>query len=92
MVRSDTNPNDAVTVALDALAWILKEPFRAERFVALTGLSPDELRRRIGEPVVLGAALAFLESHEPDLIACADSIGTTPGALVAARVALEAAA
>ena len=92
MGRSDTNPQDTQTVALHALVWTLGEAARAERLVALTGLAPDDLRRRIGEPAVLAACLAFLEAHEPDLIACADAIGATPAALVAARATLERAA
>ena len=57
----------------------------------MTGLAPDDLRARIGEPAVLAAALAFLEAHEPDLIACADNLGVRPDALVTARQALETA-
>lgn len=89
MVRSDTNPNDAATVALHALSWTLKESFRSERLVALTGLSPADLRTRLDDPAVLAATLAFLEAHEPDLIACAAAIGRTPAQLVSARAALE---
>lgn len=76
-------------VALHALAWVLIEDSRAERLVALTGLTPTDLRSRVEEPGVLAACLAFLEAHEPDLIACAEATGATPGALVAARRALE---
>uniref|UniRef100_UPI001576429A DUF3572 family protein n=1 Tax=Sphingomonas bacterium TaxID=1895847 RepID=UPI001576429A len=65
------------------------EPARAERLLALTGLDPAELRARAAEPAVLAAALAFLESHEPDLVACADALGMAPATLVAARGELE---
>lgn len=80
---------DATAIALHALAWTLSDDARAERLLALTGLDADELRTRATEPSVLAAALAFLESHEPDLIACADAIGHSPQALVAARERLE---
>jgi adenine/guanine phosphoribosyltransferase-like PRPP-binding protein len=33
--------------------------------------------------------LAFLEAHEPDLIACAEHLGVPPARLVAARERLE---
>jgi hypothetical protein len=82
----DTN-DDAV--ALAALAWTLAEPQRAERLLALTGLDPAGLRASAGEPATLAAALGFLEAHEPDLIACAADIGTTPAALVATRARIE---
>jgi hypothetical protein len=38
----------------------------------------------------LSAALGFLENHEPDLIACAESLGVKPEALVRGRMELEA--
>ncbi|VXC59828.1 conserved hypothetical protein [Sphingomonas sp. AX6] len=80
---------DASALALLALAWILADNGRAERLLALTGLDADELRLRATDPSVLAATLAFLESHEPDLVACADAIGHPPLALVAARQRLE---
>ena len=58
--------------------------------MALTGLEPDDLRARVGDPDVLVAVLGFLEAHEPDLIACAASIGTKPETLVAARERMSA--
>ncbi|MFW2853246.1 DUF3572 family protein [Sphingomonas sp. TX0543] len=90
MREADTN-TDLQALALHALVWVLAEPRRAERLIALTGLAPDDLRARIGDAAVLAACLTFLEGHEPDLIACAEALGVTPGQLVAARVALEAA-
>ena len=89
MVRTDPNQPDAATIALDALAWTLNEPLRAERLIGVTGLAPDDLRARLRDPAVLAACLAFLEAHEPDLLACAAATGTTPAALVAARARLE---
>jgi hypothetical protein len=83
------DPMDAAAIALHALAWILSDDARAERLLVLTGLDADELRTRATEPAVLAATLAFLESYEPDLVACADAIGHPPQALVAARQRLE---
>lgn len=74
---------------MHALAWTLSDDARAERLLALTGLDVDELRTRATEPSVLAASLVFLESHEPDLVACVDAIGHSPQALVAARQRLE---
>jgi hypothetical protein len=53
-------------------------------------LTPEDLRARAGEADLLAAVLGFLEAHEPDLVACAESIGSTPAALVRARMELEA--
>jgi hypothetical protein len=82
-------PNDSAALALTALAATLTDERRAQRFLALSGLSPDELRSRADDPAVLAALLQFLESHEPDLIAVAAEIGCAPHALVQARQALE---
>ncbi|WP_084584100.1 DUF3572 domain-containing protein [Sphingomonas azotifigens] len=86
MAGDVTNPE---TVALQALAWILSEPGRASRLLDLTGLDPATLRARAGEPALLAAVLGFLESYEPDLIACADALDLSPAALVDARHQLE---
>ena len=79
----------ALTLALAALAWTVSEPARARRLLDVTGLEPGDLRARAGDPQVLGAILRFLESHEPDLIACAAAIGSDPAALVAAHHRLD---
>jgi hypothetical protein len=84
-----TNRDEAETLALSALGWTLSEGDRAARFLALTGLSPEDLRERLGDASVLAAALGFLEAHEPDLIACADALNVAPAQLVEARSVLE---
>lgn len=57
---------------------------RAERLLALTGLTPDALREGLGDPGVLGAVLDFLASHEPDLVAAAEALGVAPAELAGA--------
>jgi hypothetical protein len=68
---------------------MLCEDRRALRFLDLTGIGTDELRARADQPVLLGALLAFLEAHEPDLLSVSEQIGVRPEDLVAARRALE---
>jgi hypothetical protein len=82
-------PSDPAAVALAALAATLSEDQRAQRFLDLTGIGTDELRRRAGEPALLAGLLRFLEAHEPDLVAVASAIDVTPEVLVAARRELE---
>lgn len=91
MLSPPTNydPTDAETVGLAALAATLTDDRRAERFLALTGLSPDGIRARIGERDLLAACLSFLEAHEPDLVAVAAAVGVEPETLVTARRELE---
>ena len=81
--------NDAEALALSALAATLSDERRAQRFLELTGLSPDGIRERLGERSLLAATLAFLENYEPDLLAVAEAIGCKPESLIAARAELE---
>ena len=89
MPPPETNADAPATLALRALAWTLTDPARAMRLLDVTGLQPGDLRSRAGDPAVQAAALGFLESHEPDLVACAGALGVTPAALVKARPELE---
>jgi hypothetical protein len=88
MKRDETN-GDPAALALAALGWTLGDAARAERLLALTGLTPDDLRMRLGESALLAEILRFLEAHEPDLLGCAAAIGAGPAALVEARRRLE---
>jgi Protein of unknown function (DUF3572) len=92
MSSQETNRdrNAADTLALNALVWVLQEPDRADRFLALTGLNGDDIRGRITDPALLDAVLAFLEAHEPDLVACARALEVQPSILVSARSGLSA--
>ncbi len=68
---------------------MLDDDARAERLLALTGLTPDALRSRLGEPEVLGAVIDFLCAHEPDLLAASEAIGVGPDELASARERLD---
>jgi len=81
--------NDAEALALSALATTLTDERRGQRFLDLSGIDTDELRRRAAEPALLAALIRFLEAHEPDLIDVAETIGVSPQELVGAREELE---
>jgi hypothetical protein len=86
--RSSPVP-DSQALALAALGWLLESESRAQRLLALTGLTPDELRGGLGDPAQLGAVLEFLCAHQPDLLAAAEALGVKPQELVAARESLS---
>ena len=71
-------------MALAALGWILADEDRAMRLLALTGLTPDGLRAALGQRATLAAVLAFLTAYEPDLVACAAALDTSPATHAAA--------
>ena len=81
--------NDPVALALAALAATLGVDRRAQRFIDLTGIGTEELRRRAAEPALLIALLRFLEAHEPDLVDVSEALGVDPVDLVEARRQLE---
>jgi hypothetical protein len=88
-MHADETNATPVTLALAALGWTVSDPGRARRLLDVTGLDPADLRARAADAAVLSAVLRFLEAHEPDLIACAEAIGSDPAALVAAHRELD---
>ena len=88
-MRSPVTNHDASTLALLALAWCLEDARRAERLLALTGLTINDLRAGAAESSLQAAVLGFLEAHEPDLLDCAHHLGIEPRQLVQARAELE---
>ncbi len=88
-MRDRDSNEDAEALALRALVWTLVEHDRAMRLLSVTGLEQHDLRARASDPTVLSAALGFLENHEPDLIAFAESLCVKPEALVRAHAKLD---
>ncbi len=82
---------EAETLALRALFYLLAEPERASRFVALTGFSPDEIRARVQDPLLLGGVLDHILSDEATLIAFAESESIDPALPARARALLPGA-
>jgi hypothetical protein len=82
-------PTDAHALALTALAATMADERRARRFLDLTGIGTDELRRTADDRGLLSALIGFLEAHEPDLLAVSQQIGVKPEVLVGARRSLE---
>ena len=64
---------------------MLADDNRANRFLDLTGLTPEQLRAGVGTRDVQLSVLDFLCAHEPDLVAAAESLGVEPAAIAAAR-------
>ena len=77
--------NDSSSLALAALAWILADQARAQRFLDLTGLTADGLRDAVGEISTHRAIFDFLAAHEPDLIGAAQALDVQPDVLIRAQ-------
>ncbi|HEU4820164.1 MAG TPA: DUF3572 family protein [Qipengyuania sp.] len=78
------------TIALEALGWVLTDEPRAERLLALTGLTLDALRGGLGDRAVLAAVLEFLSAHEADFVAAAIALNLPPEEIAAAARELAA--
>ncbi len=78
----------AETVALKALAWVLGPSELADVFLGATGLAPQDLVQRAGDPDVLAAVLDFVMMDDAWVLALAESEGLAPGTLARARAAL----
>ena len=68
---------------------MLGDEARASRLLALTGLTPDDLRAGLSDPATLGAVLDFLTAHEADLVEAAVALGVKPAVLAHAAEALR---
>lgn len=76
-------------MALTVLGWLLGDGERGQRFLDLTGLTPEGLRSAIGEVSTHRAVFEFLESHEPDLLAAAQALDVPPEQFIRAAQELD---
>ena len=63
----------------------MSDQARADRLLALTGLTPEILRDGLSNPSVLVAVIEFLCGHEADLVAAAEALGVEPQQLAAIK-------
>jgi Protein of unknown function (DUF3572) len=80
----------AELLALQALAAIVADDVLRDRFLALTGLTGQDMRALAGDSSFLGAILGFLTGHEPSLVKIASNIGCPPDQLAQAAHLLAA--
>ena len=75
----------AMAIAAQAIVFLAADEDRLARFLALTGLSPDELKGGLGQPALLGGVLDHLLGDEALLLGFAQSAGIDPELPAAAR-------
>ena len=78
----------SMALALQALAYLLQDEGMSGAFMAQAGLSPDDLRARVGDPDLLAAVLDFLLSDDGLVLGFATAAGLPPEAVLTARAAL----
>ena len=85
------NSTEAETLALKALAFLAHSQEEIDRFVALSGVAPADLRARADEPEILAAVLDFLLTDDTRVTGFCEEAGIDPRELHAARRALPGA-
>ncbi len=83
---------DAQTIALKALTYVLADDDARRRFVGQTGLDGESLRAQAGEDAFLGGVLDFLLADEALLVRFCEAAELTPAAPGRARAALPGSA
>ena len=78
----------AVELAQEALIWLSCDPDRIGPFLALSGIAPDELRARAGDPEFLAAVLDHLLGSDAWVEAFAAEHRISPHRPAEARAAL----
>ena len=79
---------EAETIALQALAFLVKNDTLLEQFLMLTGLTPQELKSRIREPELLGGVLDAILANDTTLLDFCNTASISPDTIVLARRAL----
>jgi len=79
-------------LALKVLAFLAGEDEALGRFLTLSGIHPQDLRERVGDPLLLAAVLDFLLGDDELLTAFARGEGIDPKVVHQARRALPGAA
>lgn len=82
------NPDDADILALKALTYLAQLPDEIDRFVALSGLTPRDLRSRADDREVLAAVMDFLLADDQRLLGFCEALAIDPKDAQRARHAL----
>ena len=75
-------------LAIQALSYLAGDPERLERFLAATGLGPDQIRAAAGEPGFLAGVLAYIASDETLASEFTTDAGCGPADITRAHIAL----
>jgi hypothetical protein len=81
-------PEQAQTIALNILTFLVSEPERAEAFLRATGMEPNEIRERASDRQFLAGIVDYILSDEQLLISFANDQEIKPDAIWTVRRAL----
>ena len=79
----------AESLAIQALAFLAADDARLGRFLAVTGIGPQDIRAAANEPQFLAGVLEYLTGDEPLLLEFAAQAGASPTEITRACALLE---
>jgi hypothetical protein len=82
-------PENAQTLTIQILQFLAGDPDQLSRFLGLTGLEVEDLRRAATQKSFHIGLIDYLMGDEPTLLAFAASINCDPADIAAARTALS---
>ena len=77
--------DDAGRIAIEALTFLAEDADRLSKFLAETGISPEELRAKAGDPATLAAILDYVLTDESLLLTFAANTGIAPDTIQPTR-------
>lgn len=91
MLRSRSKPlskDDAEALALQVLAFLLADSTQSSRFLALTGIMPDDLRNVAHSRELQSATFEYILSDEGLLLSFCQEAGVDPALMGPAHLLL----
>jgi len=76
-------------IAAQGLAFLAEDPARLSRFLAVTGLTPDQIRDQVDAPRFLAAVLEHLVGDESLLLVFAANASVAPETVAPALALLQ---
>lgn len=77
-MRNQVSLDEAQTLAIGSLAFLAQDSELLARFLALTGITADQIRTAASEPGFLAGVLQFYLGHEPTLMRYCEATDTDP--------------
>ena len=81
-------PERAFEIAVQALSWLAADAERLDRFLSLSGLDHEGIRKAAQEPGFMGAVLEHLCADEESLLIFAAEADLRPDVIAGARESL----
>lgn len=88
MQKNQQSQENAQALAIQALAFVASDPELLPRFLSITGIEAQHIRRAAQEPGFLAGVLQFILAHEPTLLRFSQETGIAPGDVSSAARAL----